>query len=69
MTDTCLITKSHKFLWWKWHDREYDHEWEYEDKETRICAICGKKEMYFGYNYYAGVRSEDWRPVRLYKEQ
>lgn len=60
--DKCLVIENKKFLWWKWKEYYYFHNWEYEHKERRHCTKCGKNEILFEKGFdYNGVEYEDWR--------
>ena len=58
----CLKTRKHKYLWFTWESKYYEHAWAYLDKETRVCSNCGLRQLYFGekkvYNSVGGYYHE-----------
>ena len=57
-TESCVITKKTKFLWFSSERKVVEHDWAYRSKEIRKCIKCKRVEIYFGDDY----GGEDWRP-------
>jgi hypothetical protein len=61
MKISCDRILERKFLWWSWEEVISTHDWEYINKENRICSNCGRKEILFETTGPSMTYLENWR--------
>jgi len=59
----CKTTIPKRFLWFKWIETNYNHNFVYSDRNMRKCSKCNLKQFLFSreWDYSYGFYDEDWR--------
>jgi hypothetical protein len=57
----CLVVEKKHFLWFKWEESRYKHNWHYKNTKMRKCTLCGKEQVFVGQlNLGEGHFTDGW---------